>query len=60
MVANETNAATQHKQAVERANLDVLVSFFAGEGPAIAKQVDKADGNAAVDVENQLGDHVSH
>ena len=34
--------------------LDVLISFFWGEGTAVAEEVDEADGNATVDVEDEL------
>ena len=50
MVTNETNATTEYKQPVERPNLDVLVRLFGGKGAAVPEEIDKADGDAAVDV----------
>ena len=55
MVTNETNAATEDKQPVERPDLDVLVRLFRSEGAAVPKEIDKADGDAAVDVQDELG-----
>lgn len=54
MVTNETNAATKNEETVEGTNLDVFISLFGGEGTAIAEQVDEADSNTAVDVEDEL------
>ena len=54
MVTNETNATTEDKQPVERPNLDVLVRLFRGEGAAVPEEIDKADGDAAVDVQDEL------
>lgn len=39
--------------------LDVLVSFFGSEGARIAEEINKADGNATIDVEDELQDHPS-
>jgi len=54
MVTNETNATTEDKQPVERPDLDVLVRIFGGEGAAVPEEIDKADGDAAVDVQDEL------
>lgn len=54
MVTNETDASTEHEQPVQRADLDVLVRLFGREGTGVAEEVDEANGNAAVDVENEL------
>ena len=54
MVTNETNAVTEDKQPVERPDLDVLVRVFGGEGATVPEEIDKADRDAAVDVENEL------
>ena len=50
MMTNETDATTEDKQPVKRPNLDVLVRLFGGEGAAVPEEIDKADGDAAVDV----------
>ena len=37
-----------------KAYLDVLIGLVGGEGAAVAEQVDEADGDAAVNVEDQV------
>lgn len=54
VVTNETNATTENKEAVESTNLDVLVSFLWSESTTVTEQVDEANGNATVDVEDEL------
>ena len=54
MVANETDATAKNKETVEGSNLDVLVSFLASERATITEQIDEADGNATIDVEDEL------
>lgn len=34
--------------------LNVLVSFFLSEGTAISKEIDEANGNATIDVQDEL------
>lgn len=58
-MSNETNATAENEEAVERTNLDVLVCFLTGESTAVAQQVDEADGNATINVEDKLGRLVS-
>ena len=53
-VGNQTDRATQHEQTVEHTHLQVVLSLFRGKGAAIPHQIDEADGDAAVDVENQV------
>ena len=53
VVADETDAATEDEQTVERANLDVLVRLLRREGAAVAEQVDEADSDTAVNVEDE-------
>lgn len=52
-VRNQTDTATEHKQTVEHAHLEIVFCFFGAESAAVAEQVDKADCDAAVDVEDQ-------
>ena len=54
VMRNETNTPAQHEQAIEHAILEIILGFFGREGSAVAKQVDEADGDAAVDVEDQV------
>lgn len=54
VVRNETDAAAKHEQAVEDAHLHVVLNFLAREGTAVAQHVNEADGNATVDVQNEV------
>jgi len=54
MVSNETDATTEDEETVESPNLDIFVSFFRGEGTAVAQEIDEADGDATIDVEDEL------
>lgn len=53
-VGNQTNAAAEHEQTVEDTHLEVVLGLLGSERSAVAEQVDKADSNATVDVENQV------
>ena len=52
-MTNKPNAPSKHKQPVQASNLDILISFFSRERTRISKQVDKADGDASVDVQDK-------
>jgi len=54
MVTNEADAATKNEQTVKSTDLDVLVSLLRGKGTAITEQVNEADSNAAIDVQDKL------
>lgn len=53
-MSNETDGAAQHEQAVENTHAEVVFGFFGAKGTRVAEQVDEADGDAAVDVEDQV------
>ena len=53
-VGNQADGAAEDKEAVEHAMGQVVLGLFGGKGAAVAQQVDKADGHAAVDVENEV------
>ena len=53
MVADEADAAPEDEESVESANTDVLVCLFSAKGAAVSQEVDEADGNATIDVENE-------
>ena len=55
VVADETDGATEDEEAVQGADLDVLVRLLGREGTGVAQQVDEADGDATVNVEDELG-----
>ena len=47
-------SATEDKEAVEAADVDVLVGLFRREGAAVLEEVDEACPDAAVDVQDQV------
>ena len=53
MVTNEANATSKDEQAVQAPDPNILVGFFPGKCTGISEQVDKADGNATVDVQDE-------
>jgi hypothetical protein len=54
VVGNETDGATEHEQTVEDTHAHVVLTLLGGEGTAVAEEVNKADGDTAVDVEDQV------
>lgn len=54
VVSNETDAPSEDEQAVEGTNLDVLVSLFRSEGTTIPEEIDEADSNTTIDVQDEL------
>lgn len=53
-VGNQTDTATEHEQTVQHTHLEVVLSLFWGESAAVAHEIDEADGDAAIDVENEV------
>lgn len=53
VVSNETDAATEDEQTIQCTDLDVFISFLRGEGTTITEEIDEADGNASIDVEDE-------
>jgi hypothetical protein len=53
MVTNEPNAPPKHKQAVQSTDLDVLIRLLGSERARVPQEVDEADSNAPVDVEDE-------
>lgn len=54
VVGNKTDGTAENEQTVEDTHLEVVLGLFGGEGTAVAHQVNEADSNAAVDVENEV------
>ena len=54
VVADEADGATEDEEAVQGADLDVLIGLLGRESARVAQQVDEADGDAAIDVEDEL------
>jgi hypothetical protein len=53
VVADEADAAPEDEETVESANADVLVCLISAKGAAVSQEIDEADGNAAIDVEDE-------
>ena len=56
VVTDEADAAAKDEETVESTDLDVLVRLLGGERARVAEEVDEADGDATVDVEDELQD----
>lgn len=54
VVGNETDASAEHEQTVQDTHREVVLSLLSGERTTVAHQVNKADGNATIDVEDQV------
>ena len=54
VVGNQTNAPTQDKETIQHAHAQVILDLLGGESAAVTHQVDEADGDAAVDVQDQI------
>jgi hypothetical protein len=53
-MGNETDASAEHEQTVEDTHLEVVLGLLARKGTAVAEEINEADGDAAVDVEDQI------
>jgi hypothetical protein len=53
-VGNQTNGATKDEQTVEHTHLEVVLGLLRGEGTAVAEQVNEADGDSTVNVEDEV------
>ena len=53
-VGNQTNAAAEHEKTVEHTHLEVVLGLLGAEGARVAEQIDEADGDATVDVQDQV------
>lgn len=53
-VGNETDGTTKHEQTVQHTHLEVVFRLLCAESAAVSEQVDEANSNATVDVENEV------
>jgi hypothetical protein len=53
-VCNQTDAATEDEQTVQDTHSHVVFCFFRAESTARSQKVDEADGDTAVNVEDQV------
>ena len=59
MVTNETDAATEDKQAIECTDLDVFVGLFGGESAAVPQKVNETNSDASVNIQDKLDRMIS-
>lgn len=54
MVTDESDTPTKHKQTIQRSDLNVLIRFFRCEGTRVAEEINKADCDTTIDVQDKL------
>lgn len=54
VMGDETDGAAEDEESVEDTHLEVILCLLGAEGAAVAHQIDEADGDGAVDVEDQV------
>ena len=54
VVGNQTDTATQNEETVKDTHLHVVLNFLWRESTGVAHEVDEADSNATVDVEDEV------
>jgi hypothetical protein len=52
VVTDEANTASENKQTIERANLNVLVSFFGCVCATVPEEINEAKSNANTNIQN--------
>jgi len=60
MVADESDTPSKHEQPIQGSNLDVLLGFLRRKCARVTEEIDKADGNATVDIQDELGLRQGH
>jgi len=53
-MCNQTDTAAEDEETVEDTHAEVVFRLFRRESTAVAEQIDEADGDTAVDVEDQI------
>lgn len=53
-VRDQTDTPPQDKQTVEHSHVEIIFGFFRRESTAISEEINEADGDAAVNVEDQI------
>jgi hypothetical protein len=54
VVSNEPDTPAEHEQTVEGTDPDVLIHLLGCGGARVTQEVDEADGDASVDIEDEL------
>lgn len=53
VMRNQTDRSSENEETVENTVVEVILGFLRVEGAAVAEKVDKADGDAAVNIQDQ-------
>lgn len=54
VVRNQTDATAEHEQTVQDTHLQVILNFLGGEGTAVAEEINEANGNATIDIQDEV------
>lgn len=54
VMRDETDTPAEHEETVEDTHAEVVFGLLGAKGTAVAEEIDEADGNAAVDVEDEV------
>ena len=54
VVSNETNATSEDKETVQDTHSEVVLGLLSGESTGVAEQVNEADSNTSVNVEDKV------
>ena len=53
-MGNETNRTAQNEEAVQNTHAEVVLCLLRRESAAVSEKVNKADGNASVNIQDQV------
>jgi len=53
-VGNQTDASAKHKETVENTHLKVVLCLLGSESATVADEIDEADGDAAIHVQDEV------
>jgi hypothetical protein len=54
VMGDEADAAAEDEESIEDTHLEVIFGFFLAEGTAVTHQVNEADSDTAIDVEDEV------
>ena len=54
IMRDQTDTPTKHEQAIEDTHVHVVFSFLGAKGTTVPHQINKADCDAAIDIENEI------
>lgn len=54
VVRNQTDATAEHEQTVQDTHLQVILNFLGSEGTTVAEEINEANGNATIDIQDEV------